>query len=170
MPLALQVKLLRVLQERVYEPLGSDQPRPADARVVAATNRDLEAMVADGTFRRDLFYRLGVVRLVLPPLRERPEDIALLTAHFIERLNAVQGKNVLGAEPGVMRVLLRHEFPGNVRELQNILEYAFILCGSGESDSTTCPSTCPTRRPSPGRTRPPRRPCGPTNTPRRRRP
>ncbi|MFZ5812883.1 MAG: sigma-54 interaction domain-containing protein [Thermodesulfobacteriota bacterium] len=131
MPLALQVKLLRVLQEKVYEPLGSDQPRPADARVVAATNRDLEAMVAEGTFRRDLFYRLGVVRLALPPLRERPEDIALLTAHFIERQNAVQGKNVLGADQEVMRVLLRHDFPGNVRELQNILEYAFILCGSG---------------------------------------
>ncbi|NMC48808.1 MAG: sigma 54-interacting transcriptional regulator [Desulfovibrio sp.] len=131
MPLALQVKLLRVLQEKVYEPLGSDQPRPTDARVVAATNRDLEAMVAEGTFRRDLFYRLGVVRLALPPLRERPEDIALLTAHFIERQNAVQGKNVLGADQEVMRVLLRHDFPGNVRELQNILEYAFILCGSG---------------------------------------
>ncbi len=131
MPLALQVKLLRVLQEKVYEPLGSDQPRPADARVVAATNRDLEAMVAEGTFRRDLFYRLGVVRLALPPLRERPEDIALLTTHFIERQNAVQGKHVQGADPEVMRVLLRHDFPGNVRELQNILEYAFILCGSG---------------------------------------
>ncbi|QLA15477.1 sigma-54 interaction domain-containing protein [Desulfolutivibrio sulfoxidireducens] len=131
MPLSLQVKLLRVLQEKVFEPLGSDQAQQADARVVAATNRDLEAMVAEGTFRRDLFYRLGVVRLVLPPLRERPEDIALLTAHFIERLNAVQGKNVLGAGRDVMRVLLRHDFPGNVRELQNILEYAFILCASG---------------------------------------
>ncbi|MEF3696643.1 sigma-54 interaction domain-containing protein [Desulfolutivibrio sp.] len=132
MPLALQVKLLRVLQEKVFEPLGSDAPQAADARVVAATNRDLEAMVAEGTFRRDLFYRLGVVRLVLPPLRERPEDIALLTAHFIAGQNAVQGKNVLGASQEVMRLLLHHDFPGNVRELQNILEYAFILCPGGQ--------------------------------------
>jgi PAS domain S-box-containing protein len=131
MPLALQVKLLRVLQEKVFEPLGSDTPTSADVRVVAATNRDLETMAAEGTFRRDLFYRLGVVRLVLPPLRERPEDIALLTDHFIVGLNAVQGKNVLGADEEVMRVLLRHDFPGNVRELQNILEYAFILCSGG---------------------------------------
>jgi len=132
MPLALQVKLLRVLQEKVFEPLGSDAPQAADARVVAATNRDLEAMAAEGTFRRDLFYRLGVVRLVLPPLRERPEDIALLTAHFIAGQNAVQGKNVLGADQEVMRLLLHHDFPGNVRELQNILEYAFILCPGGQ--------------------------------------
>jgi PAS domain S-box-containing protein len=132
MPLALQVKLLRVLQERVFEPLGSDAPTAADVRVVAATNRDLEAMAAEGTFRRDLFYRLGVVRLVLPPLRERPEDVALLTDHFIAGQNAVQGKRVLGVDPEVMRVLVRHDFPGNVRELQNILEYAFILCSGGQ--------------------------------------
>ncbi|EFL50040.1 putative sigma54 specific transcriptional regulator [Solidesulfovibrio fructosivorans JJ]] len=131
MPPPLQVKLLRVLQERVYEPLGSDTTLPADARIVAATNRDLEAMAREGTFRRDLFYRLGVARIVLPPLRERPEDIPLLVATFIERLNLRQEKAVGGLTDAAMRILLRHDYPGNVRELQNILEYAFILCSHG---------------------------------------
>ncbi|MFU2208465.1 sigma-54 interaction domain-containing protein [Solidesulfovibrio sp. C21] len=131
MPPPLQVKLLRVLQERVYEPLGSDTTLPADARIVAATNRDLEAMAREGTFRRDLFYRLGVARIVLPPLRERPEDIPLLVATFIERLNLRQEKAVCGVTDAAMRILLRHDYPGNVRELQNILEYAFILCSHG---------------------------------------
>lgn len=131
LPLPLQVKLLRVLQERVYEPLGSDQSVEADVRIVAATNRDLEAMAAGGSFRRDLFYRLGVARIVLPPLRERPEDIPLLTATFVERLNLLKDKAVTGATDAAMRLLMRHDYPGNVRELQNILEYAFILCPSG---------------------------------------
>lgn len=131
LPLPLQVKLLRVLQERVYEPLGSDASVAADVRVVAATNRDLEAMAQTGTFRRDLFYRLSVARLALPPLRERPEDIPLLVATFIERLNLLHGKSVSGVADAALRTLLRHDYPGNVRELQNILEYAFILCPSG---------------------------------------
>ncbi len=131
LPLPLQVKLLRVLQERVYEPLGSDTTVTADVRVVAATNRDLEAMAQSGEFRRDLFYRLGVARLVLPPLRERPEDIPLLVATFIERLNLLREQSVTGVTDAAMRVILRHDYPGNVRELQNILEYAFILCPSG---------------------------------------
>jgi PAS domain S-box-containing protein len=131
LPLPLQVKLLRVLQERVYEPLGSDASVAADVRVVAATNRDLEAMAQTGAFRRDLFYRLSVARLALPPLRERPEDIPLLVATFIERLNLLHGKSVSGVADAALRTLLRHDYPGNVRELQNILEYAFILCPSG---------------------------------------
>jgi len=131
MPLPLQVKLLRVLQEHVFEPLGSEKSLPADVRVVAATNRDLPAMAAAGTFRRDLFYRLGVVRLVLPPLRERPEDIPLLCATIIERQNLLSGKAITGLTDAAMAILLRHDYPGNVRELQNILEYAFILCPSG---------------------------------------
>ncbi|KUG28806.1 formate hydrogenlyase transcriptional activator [hydrocarbon metagenome] len=158
MPLALQVKLLRVLQEKVFEPLGSDAPQTADVRVVAATNRDLEAMVAEGTFRRDLFYRLGVVRLVLPPLRERPEDVALLTDHFIAGLNAVQGKNVSGAGPEVMRLLVRHDFPGNVRELQNILEYAFILCPGGQIGLEHLPDYLHPAAPPPGGDQPPAAP------------
>jgi PAS domain S-box-containing protein len=131
MPLALQVKLLRVLQERVVEPLGSEKGLATDVRVVAATNRDLAAMAASGEFRRDLFYRLGVARLVLPPLRDRPEDIPLLAAAFIERLNLVQGKAVAGLADAALKRLMRHDYPGNVRELQNILEYAFILRGQG---------------------------------------
>lgn len=131
LPAKLQVKLLRVLQEKVYEPLGSVKPVPSNARVIAATNRDLEALVADGTFRQDLYYRLNVVTLRLPPIRERREDIPLLVDHFIRQYNALQGKNVEGVSEDVMALLLRHEFQGNVRELENILEFAFILCSSG---------------------------------------
>jgi PAS domain S-box-containing protein len=131
LPLGLQVKLLRVLQERVFEPLGSEKSLPADVRVVAATNRDLPAMAEAGTFRRDLFYRLGVARLVLPPLRERPEDIPLLAATIIERRNLMTGKAVTGLTEAALAVLVRHDYPGNVRELQNILEYAFILRSAG---------------------------------------
>ena len=131
LPLPLQVKLLRVLQERVYEPLGSDKTVPADVRLLAATNRDLEAMAAPGALRRALFSRLSVARIALPPLRERPEDIPLLVATFIERLNLLREKSVVGVRDDALRILLRHDYPGNVRELQNILEYAFILCPSG---------------------------------------
>ncbi len=131
LPLSLQVKLLRVLQERVYEPLGSEKSLPADVRVVAATNRDLPAMAEEGSFRRDLFYRLGVARIVLPPLRDRPEDIPLLAATFIERQNLMTGKAVSGLTEAAMAVLMRHDYPGNVRELQNIIEYAFILRSAG---------------------------------------
>ena len=131
MPLALQVKLLRVLQEKSFEPVGSDKSQPTDVRILAATNRDLAAMAATGEFRRDLFYRLGVARLVLPALRERPEDIPLLAAAFIDRFNLVQAKAVTGLSEAALKRLVRHDYPGNVRELQNILEYAFILRGEG---------------------------------------
>jgi PAS domain S-box-containing protein len=129
---AMQVRLLRVLQERVIEPLGSDQPVPVDVRVIAATNRDLRAMVEAGTFRLDLFYRLNVVRLALPPLRERPEDIPILAEHFVDRLNRIQGRQVAGIADDALAVIARHRFPGNVRELENIIERAFVLCGNGD--------------------------------------
>ena len=131
LPGPLQVKLLRFLQEKTFEPLGSVSPIRADVRVVAATNRDLEKRVADGLFRRDLFYRLNVVTLKLPALRERREDIPLLIDHFVEEFNAVQGKSIRGASEDVLQLFMHHEFPGNVRELENILEYAFILCPGG---------------------------------------
>ncbi|MDD3311389.1 sigma 54-interacting transcriptional regulator [Pseudodesulfovibrio sp.] len=131
LPGPLQVKLLRFLQEKTFEPLGGVAPVRADVRVVAATNRDLEKRVADGRFRQDLFYRLNVVTFHLPPLRERREDIPLLVEHFVEQFNAIQGKQVQGVSEDVLLLLLRHDFPGNVRELENILEYAFILCSSG---------------------------------------
>ncbi len=131
LPLALQVKILRVLQERSFEPLGAVRSEPADVRVVAATNRDLAAMVERGEFRQDLYYRLNVVQLRLPPLRERPEDIPLLTSHFVRKRNALTGKDIQGVSEDVMQLLARYAFPGNVRELENIVEYAFILCSGG---------------------------------------
>jgi len=131
MPLPLQVKILRVLQERTYEPLGSVKSISTNARVIAATNRDLQALVEQGRFRDDLFYRLNVVQLRLPPLRERPEDIPLLISHFINRHNCLTGKSIQGVSEDVFQMLLRHPFPGNVRELENIIEYAFILCQDG---------------------------------------
>ncbi|MEG6552668.1 sigma 54-interacting transcriptional regulator, partial [Desulfocurvibacter africanus] len=103
----------------------------ADVRVVAATNRDLAAMVERGEFRQDLYYRLNVVQLRLPPLRERPEDIPLLAAHFVDKRNALMGKDIQGVSEDVMGLLARYAFPGNVRELENLIEYAFILCSGG---------------------------------------
>jgi len=130
-PHSVQVKLLRVLQERTYEPLGSVAPEKTSARIIAATNADLEQRVRDERFRQDLFYRLNVVRLHLPPLRERTGDIPLLADYFVRRLNTLKGKDIQGISEDVMAVLLRHDFPGNIRELENILEYAFILASSG---------------------------------------
>lgn len=130
-PPAVQVKLLRVLQERIYEPLGSNTPVKADVRIITATNRDLQALVRDGAFREDLFYRLNVVKIQLPPLRERKEDIPLLIDHFIKKYSAQQGKDIVGISSGALATLMRHDFHGNIRELENIIEYAFILCEGG---------------------------------------
>jgi PAS domain S-box-containing protein len=131
MPQSLQVKLLRVLQEKVFEPLGGVEPVSADVRIVAATNRDLEQMVARGAFREDLYYRLNVVQLRLPPLRERTEDIPLLVNHFVRRLSVIQSKDIEGVSEDVLTILMRHHYPGNIRELENILEFSFILCPQG---------------------------------------
>ncbi|MBN2577789.1 MAG: sigma 54-interacting transcriptional regulator [Pirellulales bacterium] len=125
---AMQARLLRVLQERVYEPLGSVEPVTADVRIVAATNRDLSKLVKKGTFREDLFYRIHVIRLTLPKLRDRREDLPLLIEHFIAKFNRLQGKDVLGVSDEVLARLMNHEYPGNVRELENIIEHAFVLC------------------------------------------
>jgi PAS domain S-box-containing protein len=127
---AMQVRLLRVLQEQVYEPLGADESVEADVRVVAATHRDLDALVRKGVFREDLFYRVNVMRLELPTLRERREDIPLLIDHFIERFNRLQDKNVVGVSDEVLDILMKHDYPGNARELENIIEHAFVLCHS----------------------------------------
>jgi PAS domain S-box-containing protein len=128
---AMQVRLLRVLQEKVYEPLGAVQPVEADVRVVVATHRDLSRLVEDGTFREDLFYRINVIRLELPSLRERREDIPLLVEHFIGRFNRLQGKDVIGVSDEVLAILMKHDYPGNARELENIIERAFVLCRGG---------------------------------------
>ena len=136
---AMQVRLLRVLQERTYEPLGSTQTRHADVRIIAATHRDLAALIRKGTFREDLFYRLNVVKLELPPLRKRKEDIPLLVEHFVARFNRRQGKSVVGVAPDVMALLMAHDYPGNVRELENLIERAFVLCGTGRIERSHLP-------------------------------
>jgi PAS domain S-box-containing protein len=128
LPLSTQVKLLRLLQEREYEPLGSTTSVKVDIRVLAATNKDLKKMVAKAKFRDDLYFRLAVVKLELPPLCRRREDIPYLVDHFIKRFNARTGKKILSVSPEVMHILMRHDFPGNIRELENIIEYGFVLC------------------------------------------
>ncbi|MFC1587691.1 sigma-54 interaction domain-containing protein [Planctomycetota bacterium] len=128
---ALQVRLLRVLQERTFEPLGCTEPVAADVRIVAATNKPLAELVDEGAFRQDLFYRINVVRMVLPPLRDRKEDIPLLVDHFVHRFNVLLGKNINDVSPKAMAVLANHNYRGNVRELENIIEHAFVLCPNG---------------------------------------
>ena len=125
---ALQVKLLRVLQEKEYEPLGGTTTVKTNARVIAATNKPLAELVARGTFREDLYYRLNVVKLVLPPLARRREDIPLLVEHFIRKFSAQQGKQIEGISEKALALLMGCDFPGNVRQLQNVIEYAVVLC------------------------------------------
>ena len=128
---AMQTRLLRVLQERVYEPLGSVKTEKADVRIVAATNRDLDQRVKDGAFRQDLYYRLNVIRIRMPELRERREDIPLLVDHFVAKFNQLRGKDVHGVSDEAFARLVAHDYPGNVRELENIVERAFVLCRGG---------------------------------------
>jgi PAS domain S-box-containing protein len=128
---AMQTRLLRVLQERVYEPLGGVETLRCDVRVIAASNKPLHGLVKEGKFREDLFYRVHVVRLELPPLRERREDIPLLVDHFVARYNRLKGRDVAGVSDAALARLMEHDFPGNVRELENIIEHAFVLCRSG---------------------------------------
>lgn len=125
---AMQVKLLRVLQEQIIEPLGSREPEKIDTRIIAATNRDLSVMVRNGSFREDLYYRICVINLQLPHLKERKEDIPLLIDHLIYKYNHLQNKNIIGVSDEVMSILLNYDFPGNIRELENIIEHAFVLC------------------------------------------
>ncbi len=127
MPLSLQVKILRVLQDRKITRLGGTTPMPINARIVAATNKNLEEMVQKGTFREDLFYRLNVVRIVIPPLRDRSDDIPLLAASIISRYNRSMGSKIEGFSPEALEALKKHNFYGNVRELENVLERAMIF-------------------------------------------
>lgn len=128
LPMSTQVKLLRLIQEREYEPVGSTRTEQADIRIVAATNQSLKRLVAQGKFRDDLYFRLAVVKVELPALRERREDIPYLVDHFIRRFNSRRGKNIVSVSPAVMKILMSHDFPGNVRELENIIEYGFVVC------------------------------------------
>jgi DNA-binding NtrC family response regulator len=127
LPTTLQAKLLRVLQDMEVRPVGATKSIPVDVRVVAATNRDLEQAMAQGALRQDLYYRLDVVRVSLPPLRERREDIPALVHHFIRRFNAKLRRTVRGISPEALAALVTHDFPGNVRELENIVERAFAM-------------------------------------------
>ncbi|MCF7848137.1 MAG: sigma 54-interacting transcriptional regulator [Kiritimatiellales bacterium] len=125
---ALQVRLLRILQEHTYEPLGSNETCHSEARIIAATHRDLSALVESGEFREDLFYRINVIRIDLPPLRKRKEDLPLLIGHFIDRFNRIHNQHIGGLSNGANSLLMAHDWPGNVRELENIIERAFVLC------------------------------------------
>lgn len=124
----LQARLLRLLQDKLYEPLGSTKVERTDVRIVAATNKNLQQLVKQGNFRQDLYYRINVVNLFLPPLRDRKEDIPLLIEHFIQKFSHLNGKEIQGISPEVRQILLSYDFPGNVRELENVIEYASVIC------------------------------------------
>ncbi len=128
---ALQIRLLRVLQDRTYEPLGGTRSESSDARIMVATNKDLAEQVRGGVFREDLYYRVNVVRIELPPLRRRKEDIPLLTEQFVARFNRLQQKTVTGITSEALSFFMAHDWPGNIRELENAVERAFILCREG---------------------------------------
>lgn len=138
---AVQVKLLRVLQERVIERVGENRPLPVDVRVVSATNRDLELLLATGRMREDFFYRVKVVQLSIPPLRERREDIPLLVAHFLDKFVRRDGYPLRPqVSTGAMRLLMNHRWPGNVRELENAIEHGLVLCRGGLLEAEHLPA------------------------------
>jgi two-component system response regulator GlrR len=135
-PLTFQVKLLRVLQEQEFKPIGGDRSVKIDVRVIVATNKDLHKEVEEGTFREDLFYRINVIPIYLPPLRERKEDIPLLASHFFAKYNAKQqDKKIEGFTPAAIRKMMLYDWPGNVRELENKIEYAVAMCTKTKIDS-----------------------------------
>jgi two-component system response regulator HydG len=138
-PPSMQVKLLRVLQEKKFTPVGSNREIEMNVRIVAATNRNLETMIKDGSFREDLFYRLNVLPIVLPPLRERKNDIEALSKYFIERFNQRYKKNIKGLNEEAVNLMKAHRWPGNIRELENVMEHAFVL----EVSDQICPESLP---------------------------
>jgi len=141
LPVHLQVKLLRVLQERTFRPVGSETNVAVDVRIVAATNRNLAAQVQAGQFREDLFYRLNVITLDLPPLRERREDIPLLIRHFLRQFSTLHGRRICRFSVGAGRLLLQHPYPGNIRELENVVEHAVALCDGDTATEEHLPPT-----------------------------
>ena len=146
MPLPMQVKLLRVIQEREVQRVGGGKPVPVDVRIIAATNRDLARDVADGKFREDLYYRLNVVSLALPPLCDRPDDIPMLAQHFLQFFAEKNNKPLKGFTPGAMDSLLRYPWPGNIRELQNVIERAVVLLFGEHVSERELPERLHTRR------------------------
>lgn len=143
---ALQVKLLRVLQDHQFEPLGATKTETADVRIIGATNKDLSEEMRKGNFREDLYYRVNVVRIELPPLRKRIEDVPILAKHFIDRFNRLQEKSIEGISSEALSILMAHHWPGNVRELENIIERAFIMCGAEQISIEHLPEDLIARR------------------------
>jgi two-component system response regulator PilR (NtrC family) len=140
-PAETQAKLLRVMQEREFMRLGSVETQKADVRIIAATNVDLKKMVGEGRFREDLYYRLCVITIPLPPLRDRREDIPLLADHFVRLYASENDKPISGLEPEAMKALLDYDWPGNVRELENAIERAVVLCSRGSIGLDLLPET-----------------------------
>ena len=135
----IQVKLLRVLQEREVERVGDSRKRKIDIRIITATHKDLYTRVREGHFREDLYYRLKVFPIQLPPLQERREDIPLLVDYFIQRMNKKTGKNVTRISQAALRIFMDHPWPGNVRELENAIEHAFVLCDRDQIEVSDLP-------------------------------
>jgi PAS domain S-box-containing protein len=150
LPLSTQVKLLRVLQEKEIEKVGDHRPISIDVRILAATNKDLGRLMEEGLFREDLYYRIGVIPIHLPPLRQRREDIPLLLDTFITRVRLKTGKDIKGFSQDVLEMLISYDWPGNVRELLNVVEYAFVLCPEGEIMSNHLPARLSGKSPSVG--------------------
>ena len=140
MSAVMQVKLLRVLQERRFRRVGGLEEMQADIRIIAATNQDLPRLITEGRFREDLFYRINVIPIALPPLRDRREDISLIAEHFLAKYNEQMGKNITGLSRGAMELLQHHSWPGNIRELENVLERAVAL----EQTPSILPDSLPT--------------------------
>ena len=155
MSLTLQAKLLRTLQERELEPVGSNRLIPINVRVIAATSRNLEAMVEEGTFRADLYYRINVISLVTPPLRERLDDLPILVEHLVDVICREQGLPARVLAPGAIERLRRHDWPGNVRELANVLERALLMSDGDSLEAADLERIMPAVRPSAARPRPP---------------
>ncbi len=139
LPLPIQVKLLRVLQEKEYEPLGATSTIKTNVRIISATKNDLHKLVQANKFRDDLFYRLDVVKIELPPLNERRDDIPLLIRHFIEKFNHYMHKSIKSVSADVINLLLNYSYEGNIRELENIIEHAFVMCQSEEIQTDHLP-------------------------------
>ncbi len=138
---AMQVKLLRALQTKRFTPVGANREIEVDVRIVAATNRNLEEMIRTGHFREDLFYRLNVLPILLPPLRQRKNDIEHLVRHFIEKFNQQHGKNISGVSEAAMDLIVSHSWPGNIRELENVIEHAFVIESRDEIQSSSLPAS-----------------------------
>ena len=146
--LVMQLKLLRVLQEKRFEPVGSDETIAVDVRVIVASNQPLERLVEQGIFRQDLFYRVHVLPINLPPLRDRPDDVIALATHFLAAKSAEINRTILGFTPAAIAVLNSYSWPGNVRELENAIERATIVCDGARIDSNHLPERLADARPS----------------------